>query len=353
MLKYKPWSEEVLEKGFDSYRNGSLSILDIELSGTCNFNCVYCDSPDHSKRCTISINDIARLFSEGSFEWVFICGLGEPTAGSNYKLLIRILTLCQKYDVKCSIFSNVLNLTSELLQYVDEGILYVLFKFDSSSFKLNSNLYGTSNNKARTQYKNIKELARHVKVEGLLTNIGASIVPTKLNVKEIPHIIEYCLENNIYPLIGDLENSGRGQDLFAALSLSEDELIELKENVESLLGSEYRIPICPAVVSGIHISHDSRIVVDQISGLTCPWFWLEEPRLQTIMEFSKDTHMDEIIDKIISYRNCKLKELKSIANQYTCSNTRMFGGCGGDIQELLNKYIEIQTERFYHETNIS
>lgn len=346
MLGYKPWSAEELEKGLDNYRKGNFSILDIELSGACNFNCVYCDSPDHRKRCSIDINDVARLFSEGKFEWVFICGLGEPTVGKNYTLLIKILDLCEMYGVKCSIFSNILNLPNELIRYIDEGILCILFKYDTSDYKLNSNLYGTSYKKAKTQFKNIKELANHTIVEGSLTNIGASIVPTKLNVKEIPEIIEFCLDINIYPLIGDLENSGRGQDHFTALSLSEDELIELKEKVEILFGSEYKIPICPAVVSGIHISHDSKIVVDQVSGLTCPWFWLEEPKLQTIMKFSKDAHLEEIIGKIITYRNCRIEELKSIANQYSYLNSRMFGGCGGDIQELLNRYIKLQTECF-------
>lgn len=344
MLEYRPWSQVELSKSFEKYKKGVFSILDIELSGHCNFNCVYCDSPDHKKKCKIDIKNVEKIMSSCLFDWVFICGLGEPVFGSNYDFLIDILKLCKKYNVKCSIFSNASICTDEIIQYIEEGILHVLFKYDSRDLRLNANVYGTTNYRAKLQYANIQKLMKHVKYDNGTTNIGASIVPTRFNVDKIPDIIEECCKYNVYPLIADLENSGRGQEHFSALSLNNEEIQKLKESVEKIIGEEYRIPICPAVISGIHISYNSDIVVDGISGLSCPWFWLEEPKLHTVLELKLGTGLSEIKQSIVAYRNEKLSNVQELQSLYMgkdCENLT-FGGCGGDIKLLLNKYIEIQ-----------
>lgn len=331
-----------LSKSFAKYQRGFFSILDIEVSGHCNFNCVYCDSPDHRKKCTINIINIERLLCSQLFDWVFICGLGEPTAGTNYHFLIDVLKLCKKYGVRCSIFTNGSVCNDELLKYIEEGILHILFKYDSADFKLNANVYGTSNLKAKRQYSNIQTLIKYVHCEDNMTNIGASIVPTKLNKDKIPQIVEECCKYNVYPLLADLENSGRGQEHFSALSLNPDEIRELKNVVEEIIGEEYRIPICPAVISGIHINNNSNIVVDEISGLACPWFWLEEPQLYTALKLNSDTSLDEIRNAIIKFRNRKLDKVKELQTLYNTPYSEKFGGCGGDINSLLNIYIKIQ-----------
>lgn len=344
VLEYRPWSKRELEKSLQKYQQGIFSILDIEVSGTCNFNCMYCDSPNHKMRCTYKIENIERLVSSRNFDWFFVCGLGEPSSGKNYELLLNILKICEKYDIKCSIFSNLFILTKELIQFIDKDILHILFKFDSYDTCLNANLYGTSKKNATLQKKNIKELANHVHFNGLETNIGASIVPTRLNYKAIPGIINYCINNGIYPLVADLENSGRGQEHYSALSLSDDENHELRKSIDGYLGEKYQVPICPAVVPGLHISHDSYIVVDQISGLTCPWFWLEEPKLKRIAKLSDNTSINFIQNKVMEYRNSKLNDLKRYSYSFTKDNPESFGGCGGDIKELLTRYIDIQEQ---------
>ena len=125
MLEYLPWSKEVLKSSLSTYRDGNFSILDIELGGACNFSCIYCDSPDRTIECKISLSIIKRLLRSRQFKWVHICGIGEPTFAHNYELLIDILRLCEKYDVKCNMFSNVFNLTDELIEFVKKDILYI------------------------------------------------------------------------------------------------------------------------------------------------------------------------------------------------------------------------------------
>lgn len=342
MFEYRPWAHLELKNSYEKYRKGIFSILDIELSGQCNFNCMYCDSPDHTKKCKINIYDIENLLSSCFFEWIFICGLGEPVQKDNYSFLIKILNLCKKYNVKCSIFSNMFVCNKEIIEFVEEGILYILFKYDSNDYKLNANVYGTSNSVAEQQYKNIQILMKHVRCDGNMTNIGASIVPTRLNANKIPEIVEECCENQIYPLLADLENSGRGQDHYSVLSLNSYDMQILKNKVESIIGEKYKIPICPAVISGIHISNESNIVVDEISGLTCPWFWLEEPQLYKISQLNKMVELEEIKARIIDYRNHKLQSVQEIYLSYAPIDFEKFGGCGGDIRSLLKDYIEVQ-----------
>ena len=140
VIEYKPWSQLELHKSYAKYQRGVFSILDIEVSGHCNFNCVYCDSPDHTKECMIDICDVESILCYHCFDWVFICGLGEPLVGKNYDFFLKILKLCKKHNVKCSVFSNMSVWSDEIIEFVDEGILHILFKCDSNNYRLNSNV---------------------------------------------------------------------------------------------------------------------------------------------------------------------------------------------------------------------
>ena len=72
MIEYLPWSSKTLTDNLKRYAKGYFSCLDIELGGECNYHCVYCDSPDRKKECTLSIDGLANLLSTGYFKWVYI-----------------------------------------------------------------------------------------------------------------------------------------------------------------------------------------------------------------------------------------------------------------------------------------
>ena len=135
MYEYYPWSKTTLKQCITDYKEGKLTILDLELSGACNFKCKYCDSPDRNKGFSIETEKIESLLKNGQIRWIFICGLGEPTYGPNYEELIKILKVAKRNGAKCSIFSNLSNLTKELLDYIDDEVLYILFKLDSFETK--------------------------------------------------------------------------------------------------------------------------------------------------------------------------------------------------------------------------
>lgn len=336
MLEYLPWAQSTLDTALKKYSKGLFSILDVELGGECNYHCVYCDSPDRKKKCRLSVDAFENLISTRMFDWLFICGLGEPTFNQNYEILLKLLSMCEKYNVKCSIFSNLSNITPELIHYIEAEVLYILFKYDSPHISTVKTLYGVRS--AQQQIQTVKSMKKYVRCTNNKTNLAASIVPTQLNYNDIMNIVEECIDANIFPLLGELELSGKGETNYENLCLNSEELQKIKQKTEELLGYEYRIPICPSVISGIHFDSDSYITVDAFSGLSCHWFWLEEPKTKRLIYFDTNSSLAEITDLIINYRNKRLEDVETYMKEKKDVGAA-FGGCGGKIGTIFNYYL--------------
>lgn len=336
MVEYEPWSTNVINESIIKYKNRELSMLDIELSGVCNYKCIYCDSPDKSVVCKIPFERVDEILQTDKVTWVFVCGLGEPTVAKNYEHLIKLLDSCKRNNVKCSVFTNLSNLTSELEEYIKHDVLYLLFKYDSSDEKVINDIYSPTS--AKAQVNNIKKIEKLVRIKGDTTNLAASIVPTRLNRGEITKIVEHCLSAGIFPFVGELENSGKAVECYDSLSLSRQELENIKMQIEDKMGCNYILPVCPTVISGIHIDCDSKVVVDKFSGLSCHWFWLEEPESEIVMDFDGEATLENISKKIISIRNRRFDQVVQAADSV---QSLVFGACGGDIKALLHQYIKV------------
>lgn len=332
MIEYLPWSNKTLNIANYKYKNGHFSILDIELGGMCNLNCIYCDSPDRNKIFS-SLERVNYMISTLQFDWIFICGLGEPTFSNNKNQLIRILEECKKHGIKCSIFTNLIEFDDVLYKYIYEDILYIMFKLDTFDPIKMKKIYRRDDIDYNMLNTKINKLTSFVKVQDNCTNICASIVPTTLNYDELPKIIDFCLKHNIFPLLGDLENSGKGQDVYDILKLNDKQLKSIKS-----LFKDYIIPICPSVLYGIHILYNGSIAVDKETGLSCHWFWLEEPKIKILGDIKDYDNINDIEEDIKKYR---LKNLDFVRKQILNIDSLIFGGCGGDIKYLLQSYIEL------------
>lgn len=343
MKEYLPWSEATLQTAIEKYRKGRFSILDIQLGGECNGDCTYCDSPDRNKKCTINFDVLEDLVSKEHrlFDWMFVCGLGEPLFGPNREKFLFLLRLCERYGIKCSIFTNGSLIDDQIISYIKKGVLFLMIKMDSFSINELETLYG-----ATIAKKNIVAINSLFKLTELyesdFCHIGASIVPTKVNVNEIPSIVEKCLSKSFFPLIAELECSGRSKgDKFKKLHLSRDEHIALKERIEQMMGEKYHVPVCPAVIAGIHITNDGMISVDAKSGLSCPWFWLSDMPDHKLCSINEINSFADAEKRIMAYRNAKYRELIEITKKV---DDYPFGGCGGNIKGLLEEYIRIQKQ---------
>lgn len=337
MLEYYPWSNQVVTEALSSYVLGKLTILDIQLGGGCNFSCLYCDTPDRSIKSNVNVKWLKELLKVGQIKWIFICGLGEPTHHNNMDQLKSLLDLCQNYDVKCSMFTNLSLIDEEIKEHIRNGILHVLFKLDTlESKELACDLFGVHN--LENYFDEVFHIKDLVKIDKGCTNISASIVPTQKNKSELVSIVNYCLDNGIYPLVGDLEDSGKSSELYEELKVSATDLMLIKEFIENEKHIKYHIPICPSVICGVHIDYKGRVIVDENTGLSCHWFWLKEPKIKVLMENVYDISFEDVEKSIISYRNNQISNVRTALDTV---DPMVFGGCGGDVKTLFSKYVEI------------
>lgn len=343
MKEFLPWSKKTYYDVVSKYRQGRLAILDVQISGSCNYDCVYCDSPNREHTCIINFSHLEHLINKepGAFEWIFVCGLGEPLWGKNKEALLKLLSICEKTSMKCSIFTNGSQIDEAILNYVKKGILYPLIKIDTFSVDKANNIYGTKDaEKTLAAMESLFQMAKSINSE--YYSVAASIVPTSQNLLEIPQIVEKCLKNNVFPLIGQLEYAGKSTgDNYNSLLLTREELLELKEIINSQINDIYKVPICPSVIGGIHITNDGWISVDKRSGLSCSWFWLEEPAILKLCDVNSLISFREAEKMIISYRNKVYQQMNTIAEKI---EEHPFGGCGGNIRELTYEYLALQEE---------
>ena len=134
------------------------------------------------------------------------------------------------------------------------------------------------------------------------------------------------MKSNIFPLIGQLEDAGKGANVFNQLEVKDDNLLQLKDYISNEYGVDYHMPICPATISSVHITN------------SCPWFWLGEPKLRELGDIREKSY-DEIVQNILAYRQEKFPQVLQIEKNLS---SYPFGGCGGDAKQLLKTYISLR-----------
>ena len=85
------------------------------------------------------------------------------------------------------------------------------------------------------------------------------------------------------------------------------------------------------------MTNTNRIILDKRTGMSCPWFWLDEPELEIIGDIKNMTY-DEIVQKILEYRQGKMA---SVIEMEQHIELYPFGGCGGNAKQLLRTYINL------------
>lgn len=92
------------------------------------------------------------------------------------------------------------------------------------------------------------------------------------------------------------------------LKLSDEQLMQVKD----LFEEEYKVPICPSVLCGIHILYDGTVALDSNTGLSCHWFWLSEPSVYRLKKVWEYRDYEKIEKDIFNYRSKKTSIRKRI-----------------------------------------
>jgi len=346
-LVYHPWSSKVLKELINTYRRCELPVLDLEFSAACTLRkifggCIYCDSEVGSPHNNeLNAHEVMMLIDRClalGLKWIYVCGLGEPTNDPKFYDVIEKL---EAANVKMSIFTNGIYLTRDLIEKLYESNVSIIIKCDSFNEKrFNHILMGkltTTFNPARKIYENIRHALEVGYCEKSGPDMALSVVITRINIDDIPHIVEFCKNNAIFPLIAELEYAGRAKRIYSELAPSVHELLELKQKVDEILGYEYVVPICPAALVGLHITNVGECVIDRRTGMSCGWFYLKEP---DYVSLGNVRHHDvkHLLYAQLEYRSGITPD--ALIDWWRDVRARLvFGGCGG--MGIMDSYINI------------
>ncbi len=289
-ITYAPWARAPFIEGLNDYWKGPQA-LDIQLGGACNYNCRYCDSYEcRAQINAVDLKIVKELIEGYPIKQIYICGVGEPTVGTNILKLKEILQMAEAHNIKVSMYTNFSNM-DELFEYLSNGTLSILYKHDTNDIAKMQRLYGCSLRDAQKMLENRRIVENIVCYDSKnrTTNIAASIVPTQENIGEIPDIIKDCIANHIYPMVGGLEKSGKATEGWNELaSDNKNALLKIKQTLREY--GIYQIATCPAVAGSLHISNTNFVVGADFTGSSCPWDTLETPRYEAFTFLPEGTN---------------------------------------------------------------
>lgn len=351
LIRYNPWHPARLDIMMRHAQTDLLS-LDIQLGSTCNGRCPRCDSScsERNEPAALDIDAVSALAAKINQRRLFLgipdsnmgycCGLGEPTFGTNLTKLKSLISSTAIYDFSWSIFNNGIYWDKDLDDFLRQGRLNVLVQYNSERPEAVAKMLGVDSTLATKHMENrqhLIELAGELGYDGV-TSIGASIVPERDNYEEILDIVKHCIEHNVFPLIGELENAGYSKnEFYKQHKLTDEELTTLYRAIEQQYGINYKIPFCPAAIGAIHINNRNMVTVDTFTGLSCGWFGMGDPQPMIIGDIRQMTY-EEIVRAILDYRAKRLPDVRRIIKE--CPNM-VFGGCGGNARDLLTAYVAL------------
>lgn len=336
MIEYLPWSHKTLNECTSAHSNKKIPTLDLEFSSVCTgANCVYCDSKPFvgskmkNELTKDSMMILLKKCKEKGLKWIYTCGLGEPTEDAKFW---DALSFAKESNIVISLFSNGLFITKEKAKRLKDSGACIILKMDTFD-KKNFDLILGGTGRAEKVYQSLDYLLdAGYGSNTQYTDLAFSIVPTSLSLSGIPDVIQFALENGIFPSVGELEKAGNANknNTYDSLHVGVDQLQEIKKLLDKHFDGNYKRPICPAIITGLHFNNMGNCIIDKETGLNCIWFMLKEPKISIIGNYKDD--LDELYDTIDKIR-------RNFFSHYLdgSSYKDVFGGCGGNRQEIFQK----------------
>lgn len=347
MVQYLPWSSETLQFCLNAAKEGKIPSIDLELTAKCSAaSCIYCDSmptvcanPNIKELSLETTLNMLNQAADRGLKWIYTCGLGEPLEDNRFSTILEFL---KEHDIYMSMFTNGQFIDSvDIARRLKECNVNLILKMDSFDGEKFDVILG-GKGRAEKIYRAIDYLLEagygNVEYDGC-TDLAFSIVPTQLTMETIPKVVEFCLKHNIFPSVGELEKAGNvmRHDLTAMLGLNEDDLKDIRYKSE-LERMDYMRPICPAIVTGLHIDNQGNCIVDAVTGLNCKWFLLSDPHTEIIGNVM-DSPVADLQRQVGLYRDKCFKENIKTINEYEKIDY-IFGGCGGNPSQIIRLYKE-------------
>lgn len=340
-FEYYPWSKLVLNQALDMQKKGMIPTIDIELTAKCSGACcIYCDSKPNvcaggqlGEADFLTIKKIIQDAKEYGLRWVYTCGLGEPLEDEKFWNLIHLF---KDNNISLSMFSNGIFIKDiYMARELKEHDVNIILKMDTFDEKRFDKILGRKGTAQKIYVARDNLIAAGYGVKNGYTNLAFSIVPTSLSIEGISEVIAYCKKYGVFASIGELEQAGEviHNNLNDRLSIAYNDVIELKAMADEYIEGAYMRPICPCILTGIHIDNLGNCVVDKDTGLNCKWFLLKEPQTIKLGDIYADS-IFELFSKVNEYRKNSFITKSDLISQM-CDVNYIFGGCGGNPKDIV------------------
>ena len=305
----------------------------------------------------MDVSALEKLIIQGKVKYIFICGLGEPTAPENIDKFKAVLQVAQKHNCKVSAFTNIVALDEQLFQYIEDKTLNVKIKLDSFKPEKVRETFGIGTEQTKTYFENLERIRKIARAnDEPETQIAASVVFTQENFDEAEEVIVFCLENGIYPLLGELEEAGRCVgEVYLRLKLTDEQTQQILKIMEKYGVKDYRVAHCPANYGALHITGANEVLMDEETGLGCKWFSLKDNNVCKKVSFGNisgdETTWQDFEDKVFKYRFMKHCNVLSALKNLKETDTQLIGGCGGPAKQVLETHIDLNMKAYRSRKN--
>jgi len=160
--------------------------IDIDPSGRCNLNCIWCNFLDYNKKCHLDISEEHLLkIADFAVEWgvksVHVLGGGEPLMNSGTNMLLLRL---KSNGLQSGLITNGILLNDEIIETVAKSCRWVGISIDAGT---------------KETYEKVKNTKNHILFDLVINNVR------KLcgKVKELKTECSVCFKYLLHPINAD------------------------------------------------------------------------------------------------------------------------------------------------------
>ncbi|MCK5283120.1 MAG: radical SAM protein [Nanoarchaeota archaeon] len=209
-------------------------LLSLYLDTACNLDCIFCflDSKKSHRNEQLSLEeykDLIQQSKELGVRSTLFFGAGEPLLDKKLFPLIEYSNELGLYSV---MFTNASLVTREIAERIKDLDLSVVTSIKSRNPQTLEELTNVKGS-AEKIYTGFQHLLDAGLNETKSTRLGVDILICKQVYDEVPELIRYCIDNNIYPMVESLLWRGRAINNHDRLELGDKQKQKLSERLRT------------------------------------------------------------------------------------------------------------------------
>lgn len=255
----------------------------------CQLKCKYCFVEKETRKAQLALKDhfyIIDRFAEIGGRYIKTATVGEPFLDKKFfdskgEDRFPLIDHANSKDLYWTSYSNLLSITPEIAKQLSKRKFSIIGKLNSLNPNVQEATTGRTGFYNKRNWVKFKKwiIPKHLKYlidagfnkrvfeKGrIYTRLGVEVIITKDNFRDIPLIVKFCIENNIYPDLETLEIAGDAKTNLTDLQLSTKENRWLYNQLKDMapgdwLEKDVRIAgaPCSMYVSGIVYNVDGSI----------------------------------------------------------------------------------------------